>query len=438
MEKTEKPAWLKEAEDSLIRYCGDFSPLMIARADGSYLYTTDGKKILDFTSGQMCSVFGHNHPAILKAMAEAGQQSIHLLSTMLSPAVVELSRKLADLLPEGLDKCLFINTGSESNEVALRMAKLTTGGFEVIGFVGSWHGMTSGAQGSTYSHTRRGYGPAMPGSLAIPAPYAYRCPISHCRDTCDHTCLEAGMALADRQSVGAYAAFIAEPVLSAAGIIDLPTDYLRKLKLRCEERGLLLILDEAQTAFGRLGLNFAFERDGIVPDFLTLSKTLGGGIPLASTITSQAIEEDCYRKGFLNITSHISDPLPAHVGLAMIAVLLEEKMAERAAEQGAYLLQQLKQLQQKYECIGDIRGRGLLLGVEIVKDRETREPDPDLGHHISELCLQNGLSMNIVRVKGMGGVFRIAPPLNVSRDEIDLGISIMDTSIARALDNSSA
>ncbi|NNF18171.1 MAG: aspartate aminotransferase family protein, partial [Flavobacteriaceae bacterium] len=352
MKTHDKPAWLKEAETSLIRYCGEFSPLMITRAEGSYLYTRDGKKILDFTSGQMCSVYGHNHPAILKAMKEAGEQSIHLLSTMLSPAVVQLSKEIVELLPEGLDKCLFINTGSESNEVALRMAKLTTGGFEVIGFVGSWHGMTSGAQASTYSHTRKGYGPAMPGSLAIPAPYAYRCPISHCRDSCDHSCLEAGMALVDRQSVGAYAAFIAEPVLSAAGIIDLPTDYLVKLKKLCEERGLLLILDEAQTAFGRVGLNFAFERDGILPDFLTLSKTLGGGIPLAATVTSSAIEEDCYKKGFLNITSHISDPLPAHVGLAMIAVLQQEKMAERAVEQGDYLMQQLLELQQKYECIG--------------------------------------------------------------------------------------
>ncbi|NNF19963.1 MAG: aminotransferase class III-fold pyridoxal phosphate-dependent enzyme, partial [Flavobacteriaceae bacterium] len=251
-----------------------------------------------------------------------------------------------------------------------------------------------------------------------------------------HSCLEAGMALVDRQSVGAYAAFIAEPVLSAAGIIDLPTDYLKKLKKLCEERGLLLILDEAQTAFGRVGLNFAFERDGILPDFLTLSKTLGGGIPLAATVTSSAIEEDCYKKGFLNITSHISDPLPAHVGLAMIAVLQKEKMAERAVEQGDYLMQQLSELQQKYECIGDVRGRGLLIGVEIVKDRESREPAPELGHSISEYCLQNGLSMNIVRVKGMGGVFRIAPPLNVSREEIDLGIAIMDTSIAQALENS--
>lgn len=430
---TEKPKWLKEAEATLIRYCGDFSPLLVTRAQGSYIFTRDGRQILDFTSGQMCSVFGHNHPKLLDAMRRGGEGSLHLLSTMLSPSVIELSKKLSDLLPEGLDRCLFVNTGSESNEVALRMAKLSSGGFEVLGFVGSWHGMTAGAQSHTYSHTRKGYGPVNPGSMAIPAPYAYRCPIKHCSGQCDTSCLDVGMALADRQSVGAYAAFIAEPILSAAGIVELSPDYMHKLKQICEERGMYLILDEAQTAFGRLGMHFAFQRDGIVPDFLTLSKTLGGGLPLAATVTRADIEEACYKKGFIYITSHISDPLPALVGLAMIDILLEEQMAEKALAQGAYLKQQLMALQEKHECIGDVRGRGLLLGMEIVKDRESKDPAPDLGHRISERCLELGLSMNIVRLPGMSGVFRIAPPLSVTKKEIDLGIAILDQAITESI-----
>ena len=426
------PPWLAEAEKTLIRYCGEFSPLLISKASGSYIETSDGRRILDFTSGQMCSVFGHNHPKIIEALHKACDESMHLLSTMLSPPVIELSKKLVELLPEGLDKCMFINTGSESNEVAIRMAKLKTGGFEIIGFIGSWHGMTAGSQTSTYSHTRTGYGPVIPGSLAIPAPYSYRCPIKHCSGKCDNTCLEAGMQMVDRQSVGAYAALIVEPVLSAAGIIDLEPEYFKRLKEMCEERGLLLILDEAQTAFGRLGQNFAFERDDIVPDFLTLSKTLGGGLPLAATVTSKEIEEECYSKGYINVTSHISDPLPAQVGLAMIDILINDQLAARAEEIGSYLKAQLKELQLSHECIGDVRGRGLLLGVEIVKSRETKEPDPDLGHRIADKCLELGLSMNIVRIRGMGGVFRIAPPLTVTKDEIDLGIEILDQSISEA------
>ena len=425
----EKPDWLTEAEDTLIRYCGHFSPTLIERAAGSYLYTADGRQILDFTSGQMCSIFGHNHAKIVEAIHAATAGSIHLLSTMLSPEVIALSKQLVDLLPEGLDRCLFINTGSESNEIALRMAKLASGGFEVVGLLGSWHGMTAGSQASTYSHTRKGYGPVMPGSLSLPAPYAYRCPIQHCKGTCDNTCLEAGMAMVDRQSVGAYAACIVEPILSAAGMIELTPSYAKRLSELCQERGLYLIFDEAQTGFGRLGVHFGFELLEVVPDFLTLSKTLGGGLPLAATITSRDIEEVCFQRGFISVTSHTSDPLPAAVGLAMIDILLQEKMAENATDKGIYLKEQLQALQAKYECIGDVRGRGLLLGMEIVKDRHTREPDPEGGHAISERCLELGLSMNIVRVKGMGGVFRIAPPLTITKAEIDLGVAILDQAI---------
>ena len=429
----DKPNWLKEAEETLIRYCGEFSPILVEKAQGSFIYTRDGKRILDFTSGQMCSVFGHNHQKIIEAMKMATEESIHLLSTMLSPAVIELSKQLVDMLPEGLDKAIFVNTGSESNEVAIRMAKLASEGFEIVGFLGSWHGMTAGSQSSTYSQTRKGYGPVIPGNLSIPAPYAYRCPIKHCQNKCDNSCLEVGMGMVDQQSVGAYAACIIEPVLSAAGIVELSPEYLKRLKELCDERGLYLILDEAQTAFGRLGVNFGFELLETQPDFLTLSKTLGGGLPLAATITNKEIEEDCFSKGFINITSHISDPLPARVGLAMIDILINEKMAENAEIQGNYLKEQLLQLQQEYECIGDVRGRGLLLGVEIVRDRESREPDIELGHKISDTCLEMGLSMNIVRVKGMGGVFRIAPPLSITREEIDMGIEILRKAIGKSL-----
>jgi 2,2-dialkylglycine decarboxylase (pyruvate) len=406
------------------------------KAQGSYFYDAEGNAILDFTSGQMCSVFGHNHPQVIAAMQRAGNDAIHLLSTILSPPVIELCEALADLLDEGLDKIILLNTGSESNECALRMAKLYTGGFEVVGFTGSWHGMTAGSQANTYSSTRRGYGPVVPGSFAIPAPYEYRCPIKHCEGTCDHSCLDVGMELTDKQSVGAYAAFIAEPILSAAGIIELSADYMSKLMQMCKERGMLVILDEAQTALGRTGYDFAYQHFSELPDFITLSKTLGGGIPLAATVSRADVEEFCYEHGFINITSHVSDPLPAQVGLAMLAILKEEHLTEKSRKQGAYLKQQLLQLQERYECIGDVRGRGLLLGMEIVKDRHSKQPDPDLGHRISQRCLEQGLSMNIVRVKGFGGVFRIAPPLTVSKEEIDLGISILDKSISDVINSS--
>ncbi|WP_024769372.1 aspartate aminotransferase family protein [Aquimarina macrocephali] len=420
---------VEEAQEALIRYCGEFSPFIVEKAFGSYIYTKDGDAILDFTSGQMCSVFGHNHPKFVEILEKSGDKAIHLLSSILSPPVINLAKKLTGKLPSSLSKCIFLNTGSESNEVAIRMAKLATGGFEIIGFSGSWHGMTAGAQSYTFSKTRKGYGPAMSGSLMIPAPYEYRCPIAHCKGTCDHTCLEVGMKMADQQSVGEYAALIAEPLLSAAGMIELKPSYVKRLKELCDERGLLLIFDEAQTALGRLGKTFAFEQYDVIPDFLTLSKTLGGGLPLAAMVTTAEIEEECYKRGFVYVTSHVSDPFCASFGLAAFDILDEQKLAESALEKGKYLKEQLLQLHEKYECIGDVRGSGLLLGVEIVKDRETKIPDDDLGQKICSRCLELGLNMNIVRMKGYGSVFRIAPPLTISIEEIDLGIAILDEAI---------
>ncbi|WP_348248970.1 aminotransferase class III-fold pyridoxal phosphate-dependent enzyme [Leptolyngbya sp. GB1-A1] len=169
--------------------------------------------------------------------------------------------------------------------------------------------------------------------MAIPTPNCYHCPIQHCQTKCDMTCLEVSFSLVDSQSVGAYAAVIVEPVLSAGGVIIPPDGYFERLQTLCRDRGMLLILDEAQTAFGRLGSLFAFEQLDIIPDILTLSKTLGGGLPLAATVTSAEIEAECHEKGFVYYTSHVSDPLPAEVGLAVLKVLMTENLAQRA--QGA-------------------------------------------------------------------------------------------------------
>lgn len=412
----------------LIRYGGDFLPVVISKADGSYLYDQKGRAILDFTSGQMCAILGHNHPQINRALAKASGEVTHLLSGMLSPAVIELAEALAELLPPSLGKAMFLSTGGEANEAALRMAKLKTGGFEVIAFSSSWHGMTAGASSSTYARGRKGYGPVMPGVMAIPTPNSYRCPIGHCRDRCDKTCLEAGISLVDQQSVGAYAALIAEPILSSGGIIELPEGYLERLKEICEERGMLLILDEAQTALGRVGKDFAFQESEIVPDILSLSKTLGAGLPLSATVTSAEIEEECYEKGFLHYTSHVSDPLPAQVGLAVLRVVAEERLSERAVEMGTYLKKGLLELKKRYEVIGDVRGRGLLLGLELVKQQETREPYPEVVKKIARRALELGLSLSPVQA-GKASIFRIAPPLTISRDEIDSGLAMLNQAL---------
>jgi len=423
----------QQAGRHLIRYGGagdaQFVPLIIERAQGSFVYDADDRPILDFTSGQMSAILGHAHPEICEVVAGQMGKLDHLLSAMLSRPVVALAERLAEVAPGSLQRSLLLSTGGESNDAAIRMAKVATGKYEIVGFAQSWHGMTGAAAAATYSAGRRGHGPSAVGSFAIPAPHAYRAQFERGGVYDWKAELDYAFSLVDRQSSGSLAAFIAEPILSSGGVIDLPPGYLAALKLKCEERGMLLILDEAQTGVGRTGLMFACERDGVVPDILTLSKTLGAGLPLAAVVTTAAIEEQCHRNGFLFYTTHVSDPLPAAVGLKVLEIVERDRLAHRAAVAGARLEAGLRALQQRFECIGDVRGRGLLLGVEIVKDRRSKESAPELGARIARRCMELGLSMQIVQLPGMGGVFRIAPPLTVSDSEIDLGLDLLGRAI---------
>ena len=413
----------------LIRYGGDAYPQIVEKAQGCYVWDATGKKILDFTSGQMCATVGHNHPNIVAAIRRSCESALHLFSGMIPRSVVQLADALAKIVPKPLTRSLLVNTGSESNEAAIKMAKLATGGFEVVGLGGSWHGVTGTAGSVSFASDRKGYGPGMPGTFVLPEPNAYRCPIRHCRDTCDRTCMKVGFELYDMQSTGAGAAVIAEPVISAGGVIVPPDGYFDALQQETRKRGMLLVFDEAQTAFGRLGHWFAASHLNVTPDLLTVSKTLGGGIPLAGVITTDAIEETCHRRGFAFYTSHVSDPLPATVGLAVLETVEQEGLLARSREMGDYLAAGLLDLQQRHEEIGDVRGMGLLRGIELVKDRETREPHHELGALTTQRCLDLGLSMNIRRRPERGSVWRIAPPLTVLREDIDLAMSIFDQAL---------
>jgi 2,2-dialkylglycine decarboxylase (pyruvate) len=416
----------------LIRYGGTFFDELIVRAEGSFVETAGGRRVLDFTAGQICATVGHNHPGVRAAIRQALDEVVHLNSWMLSPPVLELADALLATVPPPLERAMFLSTGGESVEAAVRMAKLSTGRFEVASLTRSWHGLTGGVAALTLAAGRRGYGPVLPGSFALPAPYAYRCPVRHCEGECDCTCLEAGFDLFDQASVGSPAAVVAEPVLSAGGVIVPPPGYFARLVDLCEQRGMLLVLDECQTGLGRLGTMYGFELYRVVPDFLVLSKTLGGGIPIGAVVTSAAIESDCHERGFVHVTSHVSDPLPAAAAQAVLRVVRDEDLPGRARRAGERLLGHLRELQRRHEAVGDVRGVGLLCGLELIEDRASRRPAERLGLELGEECERRGLSINLVR-GGTGGAancLRMAPPLTVSDDEIDLAADILDSSLA--------
>src|SRR5919198_903686 len=295
-------------------------------------------------------------PGVVGAIERSCREVMHLNSWSLSPPVLSLAERLVATLPAPLERTMFLSTGAEANEAALRMSKLFSGRFEVIALTRSWHGVTAGASAHTYAAGRRGYGPSTPGAFAIPAPYEYRCPIRHCDGSCDCSCLEAGFELFDQASVGSPAAVLAEPVLSAGGGVLPPPGYFARMAELCDERGMHLVLDECQTGLGRLGALYGFEVYDVVPDFLVLSKTLGGGVPVSAVVTTPEIEERCFELGFVHVTSHVSDPLPAAAAGAVLDVVLEEDLPAAAQQRGDQLMSGLRELQTRHEAIGDVRG----------------------------------------------------------------------------------
>jgi 2,2-dialkylglycine decarboxylase (pyruvate) len=426
----EQDLWAR-ANRHLVRYGHFFQPAIIEKAQGAFMTTTDGRRLLDFASGQMSTILGHSHAEITAVIAEQAGELVHLYSQLLSRPVIDLAEALAKVAPGRLERVLLLSTGGEANEAALRMARTATGGYEVLALSRSWHGVTQGAASVTYNSSRKGHGPSAPGSFVLPAPTPYR-PTFTKGDTYDWLAeLDYGFELYDRQSAGNPAALIVESILSSGGVIVPPDGYLKALTERARQRGMLIIIDEAQTGLGRTGRLFDCEHDGILPDFITLSKTLGAGLALSAVLTTPEIEETCFKRKFHFYTTHASDPLPAAVGLKVLEIILRDRLADRARLAGERLKRGFETLMQRYEVIGDVRGRGLLVGVELVKDRHSKTPAPDLAQRVMNRCLELGMSTSIVR--GDWGVFRIAPPITITDTELDLGLTIFEQALRQCV-----
>ena len=394
---------------------------------GSVVRDINGKEYLDFNSGQMCAALGHNHPRIVQALQESSESLIHSHMTMFNDREIILASRLAEITPPGLNRSMFLTSGSDSNEAAMAIAKRYTGGYEVASPVVSFHGMSDAARAVTFSGWHGGYGPYAPGNYAIMAPYRYRCAFCQNRPACDYTCLDSSFELLDAQSDGRMAAVITEPLFSAGGVIEPPPGWLQELKLRCERRGMLLILDEAQTGLAKLGSMWASEQEGVVPDIFTISKHFGGGIAISATITTDEIEEKAVETGLVVAHSHSNDPLTCNAAIASLDIILEENLVDVADRIGRYWRGHLEELQRRHELIGDVRGRGLLQGIEFVTDRETKQPAYNEGQRIGRACLENGLIMSVRR---SGSALRFVPPFTTTEDQMDLAADILDHAIS--------
>ncbi|KAI0596367.1 pyridoxal phosphate-dependent transferase [Biscogniauxia sp. FL1348] len=415
----------------LFNYGTKFLPDVICGSKGLYVYTASGRRVLDWTSGQMSCLLGHGHPEIVRTIADHAAGLDHLFSGMVSPPVISLAERLCSLLPPGLDKAFFLSTGGESNEAALKMAKVYTGKFELVALGASWHGVTAQALGTQYHFGRKGQGPLMPGMHMLPAPNAYRSVFRKADGSYDWEAeLDYGWGLIDQASCGSLAAVIVECVQSSAGMHVLPPGYLRALKAHCERRAMLLVVDEAQTGIGRCGDLVAVNHERVVPDILTLSKTLGNGLPLSAVVTSAEIERVCAERNYCFYTTHVNDPLPAAVGDKVLEIVVRDNLVAHSRAMGAVLHEGLRALQARYGCIGDVRGRGLMAGVEIVADRATKRPALELARALGDRAYALGLWANLSSHPSFGGTFRIAPPITITQEQLREGLRILEDAFA--------
>jgi len=409
----------------------NFTGPILERGSGSIVADTNGKEYLDFNSGQMCAALGHNNPRIVDAIKESCDTLIHASSSILNVKEVQLAKKLGEVVPRPLKKSMFLGSGSDSNEAAITIAKKYTGGYEIAAPHVNFSGLGTGSRQVTFAGWHSGYGPGMPGVFAIIAPYCYRCPLGLTFPSCETACLKTSMELLDAQSTGNLAAVITEALFSAGGVIEPPKGWLAKLADACHERDMLLIIDEAQAGLGKLGTMFACEQEGVVPDLMTISKHFGGGIEISAVITTPEIEAKVAERGLVIGHSHTNDPLACNAAIATLDIIVGDNLPEKARTVGNYWKRHLQNLAQKYEVIGDVRGRGLIQGIEFVKDRMSKEPFFELGKAIYERCVDTGLLFSVRR---KGSVIRFVPPFYTTNDQLDRAAEILDRSISSSLD----
>jgi 2,2-dialkylglycine decarboxylase (pyruvate) len=418
--KTSLALWEKYGEYLLMAM--PYADGLITEAQGCILRDADGNEVLDLAAGQFCSILGHNHPKLIQRITEQMQKVLHIGTQFLSPVVLEAAAKFAEVAPsKKLRKSLFLSTGTEANECAISIAKMYTGKTGIAGISRGYYGLSLATKSLSTIFTgeaRNGDTPRVPDTYNVMAPYCYRCPVQQrypeCNIACIQASIDAGMAGGNN-----LAAVIVEPIISAGGMIVPPPGYLKALKEFCRAREALLIVDEAQTGFGRTGKWFAIQHhEDVEPDILVISKSAGAGFPVSGLITTDEIADRITSLGFHHLASHQTDPAAAAAVSAMIDVVREENLVQAAAQNGAYFMERLRELQAKHPIILDVRGQGLMIGVELKP-----QDDFDVAFLTILLCKRRGVHLTYTYFEP---VLRFIPPLTLTREQIDTAIAALD------------
>lgn len=423
---------LAQAEKYEPRSMGDQMPVVWDHAQGCIITDVDGNEYLDWSSGVLVTNVGHCHPHYVEQVKAQCEKLFNCYDFVTEPRA-ELAKKLVEMTPEHIDKAFLVTTGSDATEAAIRMARRTHEGFEIVGFDGAFHGRTYGALAAGGSMgVKQGYGPQAPGFLHAPFPYTYRCPLckDKTEDECADACLEYLDWVIEKQSSNELCAVITEPYQGGAGGIVPPKGWMEGLDAWRKEKGMHFILDEVQSSFGRTGKMFCMEYWDIKPDLVALGKGLGSGIPCSAVLGTSEIM-DVLPAGSMGSTNG-GNPLSCRAALAAISIIEEEKLAENAAAMGAILQERFEAIQAKHEQLGDIRGMGLVFGLEMVTDPKSKEPDPGVCRRIVDEAYQRGLCI-IAPIGMFGNVIRVAPPLVVTEEQVHETMDIFEAAVEAAV-----
>lgn len=397
------------------------SQLALVEGRGCRLTDADGNEYLDFFAGVAVASLGHSHPRFVKALTDQiGKLAVGSFAT---EARLNLLKTIAELAPGALRRTQLYSGGAEAVEAAIRLAKAYTKKHEVVGFWGGFHGKTGGVIGLIGDEWKQNWGPLTPGTHLVPYADCYRCPFKLEYPSCGMFCLDFARNAIKTTTAGSIAAIIVEPIQGTAGNVVPPPEFLPGVADIAKENGALLIADEMITGFARSGKMFGCDHTGTEPDVMTIGKGLGSGFPVSGLVSTDEITSAYpFAKASSSSSSYGGNPLAATAALTTIQTIVDDDLVENSARVGAFMLRELQALQEKYEFIGRVRGAGLLLGLDLVKDRKTREPLPSQATEFIFLeALRRGLLL-----MGYFSRMRINPPLILTETEARDGIAILD------------
>ena len=405
-------------------------PLVAERGEGAMVEDVDGNRFLDFNAGIAVVATGHCHPRVVEAIQRQAARLIHMSGTdFYYEEMVALAEKLSEIAPgDGPRRVSFGNSGAEAIEGSIKLARYATGRDKIIAFFGSFHGRTMGALSLTSRKAvqRRGFGPLLPGVVHAPYPYCYRCPVGKTPDSCAVECVQhiENTLLKTIAPADETAAIVVEPVQGEGGYIVPPRKFFDELARVAEQNGILLIFDEVQCGMGRTGKMWAANHFEAVPDIFAVAKGIASGLPLGATVARKDLMT--WPPG-AHASTFGGNPVACAAALTTIA-LLQEEMVENAARMGAYLMDRMRDWPARFPIVGDVRGLGLMIGIELVRDQKTKEKAPDLRDHVEQLAFERGLL-----VLGAGdSTLRLSPPLVITRDQCDFALETLTECLREA------